>query len=74
MADADAENALRRWWQHDRPAIDAELRKEFVVGNLDERTTRLLYRSIRVAFLEGWKARGRHTESQGDLFGGGNPP
>lgn len=71
---SDAENALRRWWLHERPAVAKALRDEYVVRGLDEARTRLLHRACRESFLAGFKAARKldHGGTPGDLFPG--PP
>lgn len=67
---SDIENAIKRWWEHDMPAIKAELFKQFRVGALEEPVARMMLRAMRAAFIAGWNARDRQDVQQGDLFGG----
>jgi len=56
---SDVDNALRRWWERDRPAIERELRRSYRVGSLSDDVLGMLARATREAFLAGWKARDR---------------
>jgi hypothetical protein len=65
----DVDNAIRRWWLHERPAVQAELHKAYRVGVLEEPALRMLHRAMRMAFIAGWNARDGIATEQQDLFG-----
>jgi len=66
---SDVDNALRRWWEHDRPSIERELRKYYCVGRLADNALGLLARAMRHAFFAGWKARDRAQVDQLEVEG-----
>ena len=65
------DDAIHRWWLHDRPNIERVLRHAYNVGKLADDVTRMLHRGLREAFIAGWQARGRQQVAggeQGALF------
>ena len=68
---ADIEAAIRRWWLHDRPAVERMLFKAYRVASLPDAALRMMHRGVREAFIAGWHARGRlgvAAGEQGSLF------
>ena len=61
-----ADDAIRRWWVHDRPNIEKVLRRAYCVGKLADDVARMLHRGLREAFFAGWHARGRQLEAGGE--------
>lgn len=60
-----AGDAIRRWWFHDKPALERELRKLYSTAHFSDETVRMLHYAAGQAFRAGWRARGLAAESAG---------
>lgn len=62
---SSVDDALRRWWEHDRPNVERELRRAYNVGSVPKQTLRMMYRCMRETFIAGWKAHERMKAASG---------
>jgi hypothetical protein len=64
--DRDADNALRRWWAHEKPVLERKLREAYRRAHFSDETIRMLAAAAGESFRAGWRARGAALGAQGE--------
>ena len=64
--DGDADNALRKWWNHEKPLVELKLRQAYRRAHFDDETVRMIAAAAGEAFRAGWRARSEAIVAEGE--------